>query len=254
MVKRGEDGYNQLVRVLLMITLFLVIIGTLFSIIKLNDLEERYIIITGASGANVTEQKGNVSLNLLSKVQITLYGNINWSAGQVNGSYTTGHDFCKLIAGTNISANLSGSNRDFNTSWAVGVNSGFHNATRSEECVSFVDQTAFSLTNTGNVDITNVTVNSDLGSLGWGETFNSSTENGTYKFNIVEITDNACTTTHASAGTWVSFINDTNQQICTNFESAGIEDTIAIEVEVTLPEDAPLNTWLDTLTFTGTLY
>jgi len=248
------DVSNKTIVALLAVALVISIAGTLYSVSELNKLGGTYTFMTGASGANVSEQNGTTAVQLLGTAAIELFGGINWTDGQVNGSYTEGHDFCELVAGTNETVNLSGSGRDFND---TAVATPYHNSTQSAACDPFSNQNAFVLVNTGNTDISNVTVTSSLGDAGWKTTFNSTTANGTYQFHIVERTANVCGLIHsAGAGSWQTFTTSAQQICASNFESSGVngmEDAIAIEVNATIPEDAEPNTWLDTLTFSATV-
>jgi len=254
MLKKRKGLSNKLIVPLLVVALIISSMTALvYDYVKLTNFKDTHLQFDGATGANITSVNGTTVIELLATAQITLYGNIDWGTGNVLVNYTPGHDFCELIAGTNQSGNLRNTNRNFS------IASPYHNSTQSAPCDPFVDQFAFVLINTGNVNIPNVTVVSQNGVAGWQSTFNSTTENGTYQFHIVPIngvgggSSDTCNAIHVNgAGNWQNFTTSP-QQICTDFEFSGFKDAIAIETKITIPEDAAQNQWLDTLTYTAQL-
>lgn len=215
---------------LLVVAIVISLAGTFISLNKLGQLRS----ITGFQ-ANQTTQSGTTQVQILGTAQITLYENtMNFGAGQVNGTYTTGHDFCRL--GSNATQ-TSGGNAF--TSGIGGI---------SAECVGtgWLIPNSFVVENTGNTDFTTgLKMNTTSGNAGFQSTFTSSVTNGTWDYIVYEEGANACSAHNSS---YVNVIGATPSYICTAFQAQG-DDAVLVQMNVSLPEDAAAASMSETVQF-----
>ncbi|MBW2963255.1 hypothetical protein KY306_00580 [Candidatus Woesearchaeota archaeon] len=219
---------------LLVVAIVISLAGTFISLNKLGS-------ITGFQ-ANVTSQQGQTSAQILGTAQITLYNtSMNFGAGQVNGTYSIGHDFCYLYSNGNI--NSAGNN------FADGTDFGAGGA--SSECVgSWLTPWSFVIENTGNTQFTNVTLGTGGGQSAFQSNFSSQVTNGTWQYRVEEETSD--TTCSAAESTAWSTVTTGPLNICGSFKATpAADDAFMVQMNITLPEDASPASWSDTVTFTA---
>ncbi len=215
---------------LLVVAIVISLAGTFISLNKLGQLRS----ITGFQ-ANVTTQAGTTSAQILGTAQITLYNQtMSFGSGQVNGTYSGGHDLCSL----QTNAEITSSGNTF-----TGLGSGG----KSPECVGtgWLTPYSFVVENTGNTDFTNVTLGTTGGNTGFQQNFSSSVTNGSWSYRFDEEVG-ACT---ESEGGYVT-VPSAVALVCSSFAAQG-DDAFLIQMNITLPEDAAAASWSDTVTFTG---
>jgi len=218
---------------LLVVAIVISLAGTFISLNKLGQLQS----ITGFD-VNVSQQSGTTWGQTLGAAQLILYNNdMNFTSGQVDGNYSTGHDFCTI----ETDGTVSGGSNDFSGS-SLGAGS------ISAECDGWTKPSSFVLENAGNTVFTNVTMATSNGNTGYQSTFSSSVTNGNWTWRFDEEGD-ACSETYDGSS---NIVGTAAAVVCGSFQdSPNTDDAFIIQMQIQVPEDAPAAIWSDTATFTG---
>ncbi|MBW2963257.1 hypothetical protein KY306_00590, partial [Candidatus Woesearchaeota archaeon] len=163
-------------------------------------------------------------------------------AGQVNGTYSIGHDFCYLYSNGNI--NSAGNDFTGGTDFGSGGS--------TSECVgSWLTPWSFVIENTGNTNFNNVTMTTGGGNTAFQSNFSSQVTNGTWTFRLEEEALTACSGATGQTTAWNNVLVGP-YDICDTFlATPASADAIMVQMNITLPEDASPASWSDTVTFTA---
>jgi len=212
---------NKTIVSLLMVVMIITVVGTVFSVNKLEEFVGRFSMLTGAA----TTGTGYVNLTTASNVAVTVLSNIDFGTGYVNESNLT----------ANVTSNVSYSAA---TGWinTSGTSWNSQNIT---------------INNTGNT-IVNLTYNASSSVANWiGGT------NPDARIAIVDNEGGSCTG-NLNTTNFRHQINTTVQNGCTSttqglgLDFLNTQDTLATVVQLLLPNNLLLGQRSNTITFTAT--
>ncbi|MDO8660810.1 MAG: hypothetical protein Q7K43_02890 [Candidatus Woesearchaeota archaeon] len=228
---------NKTIVSLLTIIMVVTVVGTIFSVNKLEEFVGRFAVITGAA----TSGTGYVNLTAASNNAITVAGNVDLGSGYVNVNVTAAN----ISTDTNFTAGSSGLTGWFNTTPAWSANG----------------STNITINNTGNT-IVNLTFASNQSVASWlGGTIPDVRIKGVPGDSFPGANDSCTGTWYATTLTTANYsmqVNATTQNLCTSatqglgFDFLDTSDEIKVYFNLLLPRNLASGQRSTTLTFTST--
>ncbi len=223
------DISNRTIVSLLMIVMVVTVVGTVFSVNKLEEFVGRFAMVTGAA----TSGTGYVNLTTASNNAITIAGNVDLGTGYVNSNVSSAN----ISTDVNFTAGSSGLTGWFNsTGKAWSANS----------------TTNISITNSGNT-IVNITFSSNQSVAAW---LGGTSPDVRVKFRDDPDEPGSCTGSYPA--NYSTQVNATVQNVCTSatlgqgLDYLDTADNLLVYFNLLIPRNVASGQRSATLTFTST--